>query len=122
MFLNFWRCTSVLIRRLSLSASTHITWVWGWPSGKSVVSAAKFFPRASSTTFGWRSWSFVFSATHLPPPSNVHQDEESLRAVIINSRCASRPDRRYCLHVVGGSITHRIGGPSALSPWRPLPP
>src|SRR5918994_2723388 len=41
MFLNFWRCSSVLISTCSSSQSIHITWAIGRPSGSNVVSVAK---------------------------------------------------------------------------------
>src|SRR5580658_278679 len=50
MFLYFCRPTSVLMSTWSSSASTHISWVWAWPSPKRVVRAAKFLPVASSFT------------------------------------------------------------------------
>src|SRR5918997_3331337 len=63
----FWRCTSVLIRTCSPSVPTHITWVWGWPSGSRVVIVAKFFARASSSTIGCSSWPFLSSGIRAPP-------------------------------------------------------
>src|SRR5579875_705098 len=54
--------TSVLMSTWSSSASTHITWVMGWPPGSRVVKAAKFLSLARSLTF-WSSMATGYSAS-----------------------------------------------------------
>src|SRR5215469_17886704 len=49
MFLARCRCGSVFTRRYSPSLSTHVSSAFGWPSGISVTTVARFLPWASRT-------------------------------------------------------------------------
>src|SRR5918994_3028121 len=104
------RCTSVLMRTCSSSASTHITWVRGSPLRFSVVSAAKFLAVA-------REWTAASSipanlpravsepAGHLHGPAPVaapEQDRVQQQRMQLVQGLALRPARGQGRHLLVG--------------------